>query len=104
MVQWLVHRITGAFLLAGLFVHFMVMHFTGHEQITHEYVRARLTNPYWKAFDLLFLFSAVYHGYNGLWGIVLEYLGSSRFLRIAQTAVLMVALLLIVAGINIIVL
>ncbi len=41
--------------------------------ITYEKVTARLSNPLWKVFDLLFLIFGLYHGFNGMLNIIDDY-------------------------------
>jgi len=99
---WLIHRLTGIALLGGLVIHFFVMHYSGPEQISHAAVIARLANPWWKSFDVLLLFSAVYHGYNGLWGIVSEYIHPGKYLFAARSCIVVLALMLAISGLVII--
>jgi len=99
---WLIQRITGLILIAGLIVHFSVMHFSGPSQITFDVVIRRLSNPYWKVFDLCFLVTILFHGFNGLWGIALEYIRSVRLLKFSQTVIVAMVSLLLVTGIYII--
>ncbi len=99
---WLIQRITGLILLAGLIVHFSVMHFSGPKQITFDVVIRRLSNPYWKVFDLCFLVAILFHGFNGLWGIAIEYISSVRLLRFSQALIVTMASLLLVTGVYII--
>ena len=96
---WLFQRVTGIILLAGLIVHFFIMHFSGPEQIRHESVMQRLSNPYWIAFDFAFLVSAAYHGFNGLWGMVVEYVNSAKLQKGFQIVLMINASLLIAMGI-----
>jgi succinate dehydrogenase / fumarate reductase membrane anchor subunit len=99
---WLFQRVTGMVLIAGLVVHFLVMHFSGPSQITFDFVMRRLSNPFWKAFDICFLVTILYHGFNGLWGIALEYVGSMKLLRISQALITAMVLGLLVTGVYII--
>ncbi|MDA8431975.1 MAG: hypothetical protein M0Z60_03310 [Nitrospiraceae bacterium] len=99
---WVLQRITGTLLFAGLIVHFSVMHFSGSRQITEEFVLERISSPYWKAFDLAFLSSAIFHGFNGLWGIALEYVGGPAWLKLSRTLLLASAGMLMLAGIYIV--
>lgn len=99
---WLFQRVTGVLLVAGLAVHFIVMHYSGGEQTSYEAVAQRLANPFWKAFDIAFLVSAVYHGFNGLWGMADEYVRSRPLTALLKGALLITALLLTIAGISII--
>lgn len=101
---WLFQRVTGVMLLAGLIVHFYIMHFSGPEQIRHESLIQRLSNPYWIGFDFAFLVSAIYHGFNGLWGMVVEYVSSAKLQKGFQIVLLINASLLIAIGIYILVL
>lgn len=102
VAAWLFQRVSGAVLLLGLIIHFLLMHYSGHEQIRHEIVLKRLSSPYWKAFDLIFLVSVTYHGFNGMWGIALEYINSARLLKLSQILFVAAATLLIIAGVYIV--
>ncbi len=99
---WVFQRVTGLLLIAGLIVHFTVMHFSGEQQISHEFVLKRISSPYWKAFDLAFLSSVIYHGFNGLWGIALEYVYSPRWLKFSQGVLLVCGGLLVATGVYIV--
>ncbi|MFQ6618847.1 MAG: succinate dehydrogenase, hydrophobic membrane anchor protein, partial [Fidelibacterota bacterium] len=70
---WLFQRITAIFLVIGLVVHFYVLHFVIEGDITFEKVASRLSSPWWITFDLLLLAAVIYHGLNGVWGIILDY-------------------------------
>jgi len=80
-IGWFFHRITGAVLFFGLILHFYVMHFAGAQNFTYEAVMARFASPWWIGFNAAFLVSAAYHGFNGLWGIGLEYIKDGPALR-----------------------
>lgn len=95
---WLLHRATGMVLLVGLAVHFYVMHFAGARSLTYELVMARLRSPRWMAFNALFLVSAIYHGFTGLWGIALEHISGNPWLRAARFALTASALCLAGVG------
>lgn len=95
---WLLQRLTGVMLFAGFCVHFYVMHFSGSGQLDYEAVSARLAEPSWVAFNLIFLASALYHGFNGLWGIAVEHL-RGRALRAAQAGIGLSATGLLAAGV-----
>ena len=69
---------------------------------TFDVVIRRLSNPYWKVFDLCFLVTILFHGFNGLWGIALEYIRSVRLLKFSQTVIVAMVSLLLVTGIYII--
>jgi succinate dehydrogenase hydrophobic membrane anchor protein len=76
---WLFQRITGAYLVFGMAVHVVVLPLSG-EAITFENVAERLRSPWWFVFDFLLLSVCVYHGFNGLWSVFLDF-NPSRNLR-----------------------
>lgn len=89
--EWFFLRITGVILLAGLILHFYTMHYNGPAQ----------TGPYWRAFNFIFLVSAIYHGFNGLLGIMIEYVHSRRLQKIFEGVLIVTALTLVGAGFHI---
>lgn len=101
---WFFQRVTGAFLLAGVLFHFFFMHFTGPGKITYDVVIQRLSSHWWKAFDFFFLTTAVFHGFNGLWGLVLEYIHEEKLRGITQIFILVSAAVLLATGIYIVML
>jgi succinate dehydrogenase / fumarate reductase membrane anchor subunit len=71
---WLFQRISGLSLVLLLLLHFIIIHFTGSGEITYERVSARLNDPFWKVFDLAFVFFALTHGFYGLWIVICDYI------------------------------
>jgi succinate dehydrogenase hydrophobic membrane anchor protein len=101
-LQWFLQRLTGVVLFAGLIIHFYVMHYSGTDQLAYESVIKRISSPYWKAFDIVFLISILYHGLNGLWGIVTEYVHSIRLLKVVRTSIILLAFIVLFTGVYII--
>jgi succinate dehydrogenase / fumarate reductase membrane anchor subunit len=102
VAEWLFQRITGILLIAGLILHFAIMHFSGTQGITYGFVMKRLSNPWWKTFDIAFLLTAIFHGFNGFRGLALEYVSSDQLLRLSQAVILLLAASLALAGIYIV--
>ena len=102
MFKWFLQRITGLILFAGLLVHFYIMHYSGAENITYEAVMTRLSSPWWKGFDIVFLASVIYHGFNGLWGISTEYIEKEGYLKTVETLLLVLSVVLFIKGVTII--
>ncbi|MDZ7342878.1 MAG: succinate dehydrogenase, hydrophobic membrane anchor protein [candidate division KSB1 bacterium] len=77
---WFYQRVTGVILIPLLYVHYKVNHFSiaggvgGYGADTYAEVAAKLADPFWKAFDILFVACALYHALNGLWIIAADYL------------------------------
>jgi succinate dehydrogenase / fumarate reductase membrane anchor subunit len=73
---WYMQRITGALLVPLLIAHFWVEHFMSatllRGDLDYTTVLSRISNPWWQAIDISFLLIALYHGLNGLYGIVLD--------------------------------
>lgn len=101
VIGWFLHRATGVILLIGLLVHFVLLHYSGAEQLDPEVVIARLSSPFWMAFNFIFLVSAVYHGFYGVWGIAIEYLNSDKHRKLAKVSITGAACVVIAAGIYI---
>jgi succinate dehydrogenase hydrophobic membrane anchor protein len=70
---WLFQMVSGVLLVICLFVHFFMLHYMGFEQRLHDEVVTRLESPVWKSFYLLFLSLGLFHGFNGAWAVVVDY-------------------------------
>lgn len=70
---WFLQRLSALYLVFGLAVHFLAIHFLVERPITFEKVQARLFSPAWIFFDWTLLVVAVFHGLNGVWGVVLDW-------------------------------
>jgi succinate dehydrogenase / fumarate reductase membrane anchor subunit len=77
------------------------MHFSGPENLTYEAVMVRFQNPFWIVFNILFLSSACYHGFNGLWGITLEYVRSEKWVVFVRYSYTMAGVALVAVGLYI---
>lgn len=102
MWSWLLHRITGVILVVGLLYHFILMHFMGHDNYSYEAVMQRLSEPSWKVFNIVFLFSALYHGFYGLNGLITEYVKGNSLKNFLKFIVLILPLALAFFGIKIV--
>lgn len=71
--QWLLQRISAILLLFLAFIHFGIQHFTTDAVSTGLTVSARANNPWWQAYYVIFVVLALYHGVNGVVGIVRDY-------------------------------
>jgi succinate dehydrogenase / fumarate reductase membrane anchor subunit len=68
---WFLQRVTAIYLIFGLIVHLIVGHMGPH--LTLHAVGSRLQAGAWVVFDFSLLLCAVYHGFNGLWMVTLDY-------------------------------
>lgn len=80
--QWVMQRVSAILLIALAFGHFGLQHFTSDAVSTGLTVAARLNDPFWQAYYIVFIILAMYHGVNGVVGIVRDY-NPRRGLRVA---------------------
>lgn len=95
--SWLWQRITGAILVVGMAVHIIILPLSG-KTITFDTVAARLKLAGWLAFDLVLLGACLYHGFNGLWAVLLDFNPSSGVKKTAATVLTGLGLVLLVYG------
>lgn len=87
MWAWLLQRVTAVLLLLGLAVHIIVTHALGLGQLSFENVGIRLGSTVFIVLDLGLLAVGLFHGLNGLRGVLLDY-GFSGGSRRAVSVVL----------------
>ncbi len=84
--QWLMQRVSAGLLLIMAFAHFAVQHFSTDAVSTGLTVAARMHSPWWQAYYVLFIPLALYHGVNGVIGILRDYALSPRLRLLAEIA------------------
>ncbi len=85
--QWIMQRVSAVLLVGLAFWHFAVQHFTSDAVSTGLTVAARFNDPYWQAYYVCFIVLALYHGVNGVVGILRDY-NPRPFLRLVCEIVL----------------
>ncbi len=71
--------------------------------INHSDVQGRVSNIWWKAYNLLFLVLAIYHGMTGMWDVLKDYKFSPLVRLTLYGGVVTIGLILLVVGLLIIV-
>jgi succinate dehydrogenase hydrophobic anchor subunit len=71
--QWLLQRVSAVLLVGLAFLHFGMQHFTSDAVSSGLTVAARANNPWWQAYYVAFVVLALYHGINGVVGIVRDF-------------------------------
>lgn len=95
---WWFQRVSGALLIVFVALHFVDVHFVrGLENIDFDDVAAKWNQPLWRVADAILLGLAMWHGTNGMEGIVeeIERLGDRRRhvkLLMRWTAILVTAI------------
>ncbi len=81
MLSWLLQRVSGIFLVYAVIVHLWTVHYVHGDQLAWEAIRLRLQDGgSWTLYYFLFIPAVLYHAFNGIWGIVLDY-GPSPVIR-----------------------
>lgn len=95
---WLFQRVSAAILFILLILHFITYHFISKGIIKYVDIVEKMKSPWFNLLQFVFLLTAVYHGFNGIWAIVEDYV-HVKLIRIMLFGILMaIALGLIFIG------
>ena len=101
-IGWLLQRITAVLLLLLLLAHFVVIHYSGTGDVNFDIVKDRLMHPVWgpvwKTITLLLLGTALFHGLNGVWGVLLDYIRSGAVRIWLFSLIVTIGLILVTLG------
>jgi succinate dehydrogenase / fumarate reductase membrane anchor subunit len=86
-IVWLLQRISAVFLFILLILHFITYHFISKGVIQYDVIFEKMKSPWFNLLQFIFLITALYHGFNGIWAVVEDYL-HSKFLRITLFSLL----------------
>jgi len=95
---WLFQRVSGVALVVILFLHFILIHFLTDGAITYEKVAWRLSSPYYKAWELLFLTLGLIHAMNGVKLVIDDYVHNEGWRTILTSLNWVVTLLFFLFG------
>jgi succinate dehydrogenase / fumarate reductase membrane anchor subunit len=80
-IVWLLQRISAVILFILIIYHFVTYHFITLTTPGWEKVVSKMQSPWFNWMQFLFLTTALYHGLNGVWMVVEDYI-HSKFWRI----------------------
>ncbi len=80
-IAWLLQRISAVILFVLLIIHFVTYHFIAQGVYPWKEVVAKMQSPWFNLMQFIFLICALYHGINGVWMVVEDYV-HGRFWRI----------------------
>jgi len=100
---WFMQRITAIILVIGLAVHFWVLHYGLERPLTFEKVAERLNSAGWILFDSILLLACLYHAFNGLYSILLDFNPNKETRKTAYIVLLSAGIILGVFGIVILI-
>ncbi len=73
---WLFQRISAVILFIILLFHFLIYHFLNDGTPTWSEAAANMKSPWFNLVQFLFLVTALYHGLNGVWMVIEDYIHS----------------------------
>jgi succinate dehydrogenase / fumarate reductase membrane anchor subunit len=98
-LSWFFQRLTGILLVPIVILHLLTMHkWTAHSLPWAE-VAVRMSNPYWKVLELTFLVVALYHGLNGLYAVLQDYVRKPAWRLTCYSLVTLAGLILLAFGV-----
>ncbi len=97
--MWYFLRISGLVLVIFALTHLFITHYMNvPSQTVFSFVADRWANPLWRTFDLILLFSALWHGIIGMRMIVTDLIGSKQGRQIAYAILYIVGVVFTVLG------
>ncbi len=98
-IVWLLHRISAVILFVILIYHFVTYHFISSTTPGWEKVVSKMQSPWFSLIQFLFLTAALYHGLNGVWMVVEDYIHSKSWRFFIFSLILFAGLGLFFVGI-----
>ena len=90
-IAWLLQRISAILLFAVLMYHFVFYHFFSQGKAPEwADIAAKMKSPWFNLLQFLFLTAALYHGLNGVWMVVEDYI-HSKFWRLVIFSIILLA-------------
>lgn len=98
--SWIFMRGSGVLLLFLVFGHLFVnlMMGKGITQIDFAFVAGKWSNPFWQVWDMLMLWLAELHGFNGVRTIINDYAEKDSTRLVLKTLLVVSALVVLVLG------
>lgn len=101
--SWFLQRVTALFLAIGLLVHFWILHYIIERPLTFSKIVNRLSSTGWIIFDSLLLVACIYHAFNGLYAIFLDFKPDSTYRKTLYYLLLIMGIVLSVFGLSVLV-
>jgi succinate dehydrogenase / fumarate reductase membrane anchor subunit len=99
LYSWLFMRVSGVLIALLVLGHIALMHVLHHvDDVNYEFAAARLTNPFWRIYDLSLLGLALMHGLSGVKIVLDDYVHSRGWRVILKTVLSLAGVLFLVVG------
>jgi succinate dehydrogenase / fumarate reductase membrane anchor subunit len=97
-IGWFMQRISAVILFVLLILHFVTYHFMSEGAYTWRVVVEKMQSPWFNLIQFLFLITALYHGLNGVWIVVEDYIHAKGWRMFLYGLILTVGLSLFFVG------
>ena len=98
---WFVQRLTAAFLVIVLAFHFFLLHFVHHaDEVTFLMSQSRMTSWTYYSLMILFLFTATFHGVNGVYNALINQGLTGTKRQAAKWTLVAASIVLLVQGVR----
>ena len=83
MFSWLMQRVSGIFLAYAMVVHLWTVNVVNQGDLNWQTITVRLQEGnFWFIYYILFIPAVIYHAFNGLWSIFMDYNPSQSLKRL----------------------
>jgi succinate dehydrogenase hydrophobic membrane anchor protein len=98
-VAWLLQRVSAVILFVLLLLHFLTYHFLGKgKAVSYQWVIERAGHWWFPLLQFAFLFTALYHGLNGVWSVLEDYTTNKYWRLVWYSLLLTVGAVLLFVG------
>ena len=98
-MAWFLQRVTAVILFVGVVYHFVYYHFISDGVYTWKEVVTKMQSPWFNLLQFLFLLTALYHGFNGVWMITEDYIHGKMWRMIVFSLIVLVGSTLFFIGV-----
>ncbi len=98
MLAWALHRLTGIGLVVFLIMHIWEMHMLGKGPEAFNEVIADFNKPIIEIGEIMLLAAVLFHAFNGVRVVLVDFLGGARYQKAAFAAVMIVTVVLFAMG------
>lgn len=98
-IAWLLQRVSAVILFVLLLFHFITYHFlTKTRSVEYLQVLERAQSWWFPLLQFLFLLTALYHGLNGVWSVLEDYVTSKFWRLVGYSLLLTIGTILLFVG------
>lgn len=86
-IIWFFQRVSAIILFILILAHFIGYHFVSDGVIKYDEIIAKMRSPWFTLVQFIFLFTALYHGLNGIWMVAGDFM-KRKFTRLTVFSLL----------------